>query len=336
MLRSARLMAWLSGLAVTASHALAMANPICGPAATLLGRDELVGEVVLELVSRGIDVKPPATCPSVGVHLARKDGQIVVELTDPAGRTVTRSVSRVGEAVTVIESWARPDMNADLLAGFDAPTSPKTPSASPASDLATPAESKPSVDTRPAPPSSSTAVARHPLDVQRDQRSRLTISLVGDIAIDRRASWVGAMVTACTPVWRVCVGGTGHLRTSATATQPTDTTLLASIDLPLRVRRLTLIPGLGIGAGRDSSDMSDGMGSGMQDQADSGWSLRGEARMIASYPLTRRVFLDVAVGLVAAPATGGDEQNQNQNGESSTTGPAMLFQLGAGLRLGAP
>lgn len=282
----------------------------CRPAAIVDGHDELSDEVMRELVSHGIDVEPRATCPSVRVKLAREGDRITIVLTDPAGRDVTRSVTRVGEVVSVIESWARPDANADLLEGFEVPAAPAA------------AESKP--------PPAPLSITRAPVE-PRDARDPLTISLVGDLAIERTTSWIGAMASACTPLGPICVGGTGHLRRSSS--RPTEAAVLASLDVPLPARRWVLMPGIAIGASRHEAE---DMGQGMNDEAGAIWSPQVEARLIASYPVKRRMFVDFMIGVVGAPST--DEQGQNEDSESSSSagGPVVRFELGAGLRLGTP
>jgi hypothetical protein len=333
--KHARLIAGLVGVCALASSGDASADPRCGPSALLAGGQELVGEVAFGLATRGIDVKPSSRCPTVHVTLARAEGEIVIELIDPAGRTIRRNVSRVEEAITVIESWARPDMNEDLLAGFEVPTVvvPAIAAASPHNAMS--AETTKSSPDEPmttillAPPGSTRAM----IELRQEQRSPLMLSIAGDFAIDRRTSWIGTTVTACLPVSRVCVGGTGHARTSRTVGIPAEGAVLATIDVPFHVRSFALIPGFGIGASREISAMTDGT----QIEPVT-WIPCAEARMVASYPLARWVFVDVMAGVAGAASTlDTQNQNQNQNGDNtSATGPTVWFQLGAGLRLGAP
>ena len=315
-LRAARLLAWVYGVASVSSSPVAIADTPCIPAASVSGGEELVRDVESELVAHGIDVRSPAKCPHTRVEIERDDEQIVLDLTDPAGRTIRRRVSRIGEAVTVIESWARQDMNADLLAGFD---------------VSSRMVAMPEATTSRVPAGSPDATSLKTRGVEvRVERSPLTVSLLGDLGFDRRATWVGATMTACAPVRRTCIGGTGHLRTAAGGTL-FDAAALATIDVPLRVRRLTVIPSIGIGAGRDGSSMQEGM----QNQVNSGWGFRAEMRLAATYPLSRWMFVDVMVGLVGARVTT-DGQNNQDGEDASATELAPMFELGAGLRVGAP
>lgn len=319
-----RLAPFVTVICALCDGATALADaPACTAAAVLLGNADLVGEVAIALGTHGIDAKPHAGCPSVQVQLSREDGYIVVDVSDHAGRMTRRTVAHVEEAVSVIESWARPDINADLLAGFaiepDAPPTPLDPA--------------PPIESAPAVPLHSSLVASLDGDSHVRRHDPLSVRLDGGVAFDRAGvTWLGTTLAACVPVWRICVGGAGSIRRATTSDTPSERAVLAGVDVPVRLGRFMLLPGFGVGIGQSSST-TGGMQMGNVDDASApqAWGLRAEVHVSVSYPIARWVHVDATLGAVAAPYA-----NRQQNQDGATAEPDLLVALSVGLRVGAP
>lgn len=310
----------------------------CDAAATVEG--DLASAASAGLAARGIDVTPRAGCPSVHARVVTADGYIAVDVVDPAGRASTRRVGRVGEAVSLIESWARAGSSSELMPDLavEPPASAAPVNRSRATTSAPPISApaaivEPSVTTAAPPPVRLAAAATiHTAAEPREREARrgpVSLAITGDVALDRAAErWFGTSLGVCTPVLRVCAGGAGHLRRSGSG--GTEIALLGAIDLPIVAGRVTIIPGLGVGAGVVSVQMSS---DGQNQQQDRQWNLRAEAHVHLTYPISHLVLVDLSLAGVTAP---GSTDSQSQNGSGSDSGPDVMVQLGAGLRFGVP
>jgi len=304
--------ALLLGGAMVVTPGAAIADHACGPTVVVSGPAAIVADVRRELALRKIDTPEATTCPAVRAQLTSgEEGHLVVDVDDAAGRHSRRTVARVSEAVSLIESWARPELTTDLMTGFtiEPLSQPPAPPPSPKA---------PQVDA---------AVRGRTATRVRDS---LTIAIVADVALDTSAAaWAGGTATACARVRRWCVGGTGQLRTAAATGRQAEATVLATIEMPIAIGRVVLAPGLGVGLGFASWNITEGAG--MTEQG-SRTGLRGEGRVTVSYPLGRRVFVDGLFAADISPFTG-EPQNQ---GSGAVTEPVGFFRFGAGLRIGAP
>lgn len=310
----------------------------CSPAAIVSGDQALITEVEDALLADGIDVAPPASCPSVSASLRTKEGNVLVEVTDASGRASQRIVANAGEAATVIESWARSDLDNDLLAGFtiEVPVPPPAPPPPPPPPV-DPSAAQPVAEHAPsrrvalvATPAEADAHAAAPAHAPRSttRGSRATVALGGDVAIDEQTSaWFGTSLDACARIGWSCIGVLGHLRTSLDGSRD-DASALAAIHLSIRIGRFSVIPGIAVGAGRGASDQMTGNGNG--DQQSSGWALRAEAGATLSYPLRRWLALDATLAADGAPIASG----QTQDGESPV--PLAFVRFGLGVRVEGP
>jgi hypothetical protein len=68
-----------------------------------------------ELAARAIETAPRNNCPSTHVRVTRESAGISIAITDVVRRTDTRFVADLKTAASLVESWARPDLEATLL-----------------------------------------------------------------------------------------------------------------------------------------------------------------------------------------------------------------------------
>jgi hypothetical protein len=258
----------------------------------------LIASVTPILTERGIASSPDA-CPALSVRLERRGKQIVVSTASKDDERPTESiVSGVRTAATVIESWVRTDVEEPLLV------------------------SRPRVD------------AESPPDAAAVPPSA-TRGLYAFAAVERtfasdRTGWFGGQVGACVMLGRVCASTL--LRAAAVTDGPAQFQnldrygfeILLGADLPIRLDRLTLSPGLGFGLGwTHTSD--DGSSEGQETGG-----LRAESRVVASYSATTSVAVEVALTVEVTQAT---------HVESSLTAPLpseprFLSRVGVGARFG--
>lgn len=280
------------------------ADPGCDPAASLEGEAGLVREVGAILGSRGFVLEATEKCPAVEAWLRHKDGLIVLECRDRFGREVVRRVAQVGEAASVIESWARPDANAEWMEGWTV-------------ESATP------------------AVAAEPDPSGPElQAAWLASSLAGEVSFDERGvPWAGTTLRACMTFWRLCMGGEGRFRRDFEMGR-SELAFLASVELLLRVGDWEVAPGLEAGVAGpqhgDSSRFSD-------DYEAGGWRARGGGGARLSYFLARSLALELRAAAELSPEaqTRLREFDDNPHGLPPVDS-RFFFRMGAGLRVAIP
>ncbi len=99
----------LSGTSVTA-----MAEP-CPAIAIVEGPSALRDPVTSALTARAIETDPQGDCPKVIARLSVGEAGVAVSISDASGRVSDRQVADVATATSLIESWARPELDAMLL-----------------------------------------------------------------------------------------------------------------------------------------------------------------------------------------------------------------------------
>lgn len=303
---------WLAAIAFASGTAWSDGDK-CRPAASVGGEPAVVAAAVSELVKRGIDVGPTPGCPAVHVVVAREDDLLAVDIIDPAGRTSHRTVANVGEAASVIDSWIRSD--ADLLAGFEvaAPVIPPALEARPP----TAAAARGDLVSR---------VAIAPPERGRS-RDRITASIAGELAIDGAAtSWTGVVADVCGKFGPTCIGLGGAYRITSDRLL-SDVSLLAGVEVPVAIGSVVLSPRLAAGLGAALIAPSI-----MSESPNTQLGARADAGVVASFPLGRHVFLEVAAGVLVLPLA----HTGQQEGAAANSGPNVLFHASAGLQLGAP
>lgn len=258
----------------------------CRPSVSLEGGIELVGPIAQVLRQRGIGEKVDPGCPLVRAAVERRGAEVLVRVVEENRRS-ERLAADTTAAATFIESWARTDISAPLLA---APAFSSDPVPVPAALPPAPVPSLPGAP-------------------------RYSLGASAEAAVDvRGAAWLGAALHGCGRAGPLCIGALWRVTSDlpevngdGLRTHRLSTELLLTIDLPLRLRRFVLAPGIGLGVGwlhLDGSGTSpeDNSGSGSAQPArpftvaanDGG--MRAELRLLFAAPVSRR--LEVVLGLL--------------------------------------
>jgi hypothetical protein len=94
---------------------VAAAASACPPAVALKG-DPTVVVAIGDILSRnGISTAPEDGCPSAEATVARSKGGFAVRIQDPSERLIEREVVDCESAASIIESWVRSDLSANML-----------------------------------------------------------------------------------------------------------------------------------------------------------------------------------------------------------------------------
>lgn len=192
------------------------------------GESVAAAEVRRLLRERGVRDASTRGCQPVVADVTPRGASLQVTLTDADGRHDVRHVTDAGTAAAVIESWARSDLEAELLRPRAAP--PPTPVVAPAATA--------SVSEHPAP-----AVA-------------LGLMALGAYASDGSV-WLDTALAGCRELGPLCVGGLARASFDTIAageseqlgTNRVAVELLAIAEVPVDLGRFTLRPGIGVGGG---------------------------------------------------------------------------------------
>lgn len=224
---------WLLCGAFCLTASVARADPgdpaSCAHAVQLEGVPRLVVPLAQALLLRGITKEAPPGCAALSARLEERGARIGLTLIE-ARRRSERTVANLGTALTAIESFVRSDLSAPLLA---APTL---------------AEQQPAVVPRPQPA---------PAPPPPSAAPRFRVGLMAEAAIDTAGSpWLGADLNACTRIGPLCLGMLFRFAAALPLSYKDGLTdqrfasdLYVTADLPLRLGRVTLSPGLGLGLG---------------------------------------------------------------------------------------
>jgi hypothetical protein len=287
------------------SLVLVLATPVasaepCRATALLEGDDQLVDALDAALHRRGIETTARAECPAARARITRRGSAIAVSVVDPDGRSSERSLANLDAAASLIESWARQDLNAPLLVGktYESPT--------PGPSLVVPAA----------------AVAR--------ARDPFSLVAAGETSFDLDgATWFGARATGCGRIGPTCVGVTGRLL-SADPSSSYD--VLASVDLPVPVTaRIAVVAGAGVGAGwlravdtsMEASPLTTTLG------------LRTDGHAALSFALGAHVALHLGISLGTSTSSASTRGGEGQPAVT-TSATELMFRGDVGLRIGVP
>jgi len=291
-------------LFVTAPLARAQA---CPPAVALTGDEALVSAIRDLLDARGI-AAPTTQCPAVRARVERRGAQLVVGGDGPDGAPIERSVGEPATAASVIESWARSDVAAPLLAIRAVPV------------IAADAELA-----APAPPPAARGI-------------QLFAAVETTIGSDG-TRWEGMQLGACIMLGPICVAT--RLRGGKVVSQPERWAAFArhgaevylGIDVPIALGHARLTPGFAAGYGGMFTRRKT-------DDRDVGVEIHGpraEIHAVLSIPLTARVALDVTAAGAMTQAT----EVENRGPEAPDPAvvfpdePRGLLRFAVGLRYGA-
>jgi len=265
------------------------------------GDGALVDSLEAALRGRGIETAATAECPAARVRIARRGTTIAVSVVDPDGRRSERSLATLDAAASLIESWARQDLNAPLLVGRSyEPVDQPEPSV-----VAWPARA--------------TARAHDPL----------TLVVAGESSFATNGGvWLGARATACARIGRVCLGLAG--RTLGNDSHRSYD-VLAAIDVPFFVgQRVAIVTGAGAGPGWF-------LRAELHDTGPTTWTHAGtrlDAHASVSIAIAPHVALHAGLSAGLSPSG----QAVRTDGESMTTNdePTVFLRGDLGLRIGAP
>jgi hypothetical protein len=238
----------------------------CPPAVALTGDEALVAPIRQLLDARGItDAAPP--CLAVRARVERRGSLVVVGTDGPGGTPIVRSVAAASTAATVIESWARTDVEAPLLATRAVPA------------IEDAAEPGPVVASPPA-----------------ARGIQLFAAMETSVASDRTV-WQGIQLEACIMLGPICAAA--RLHAGKVISQPTSWAGFArvggeayiGVDVPIALGRARLTPGFAAGYGAMFTHRkADGEKVGLETSGP-----RAEAHAAFSIPMTAHVALDLVV-----------------------------------------
>ena len=291
----------------------ARGEPACLPVARVSGDPVLEHEVVKLLRERGLPVAGESPCGTVDVVLIADADRVRLTLRDGQEPPVDRVADDVEAAATVIESWARRDVSAPLLAAREAPAPPVQRA------------------DRERPPQVQAAAGAPAAPGRRlDLAGALEASLSDDGGL-----WTGIHAQACLELGPLCLGAlvryavdteqSGDSKELATARWMVDMFLRA--ELPLRWGAFTLSPGLAAGQSAVRADR-DVFANSTEDQI-SGFQARADldVRLALGRPWSLRLDLAVAYTPVTSGRLGHD-------GVTLAGMPETQLSLGVGLAYG--
>jgi len=276
----------------------------CRATAVLEGDATLVDSIDGALRRRGVATRATEDCPAAKARIDRQGTAIAVSVVDPAGRKSQRVLADADAAASLIESWARQDLNAALLLGFvvaDAPVATES------------------------------VMRDAPVRVTPRVHDPFTLAVAGESSIDFRdgTQWLGARATACVRLGPVCAGAMGRLL-SADSRSSAD--VLGLVSLPIAIsQRGALVLGVAAGGGWFSADYAEAEA--MMTKTTTGLRLDGHASF--AYLLGRHVSLHVGLSIGGSPSApyvidpGGDQPLTNHE-------PRGFIRGDAGLRIGVP
>ncbi|HET7502793.1 MAG TPA: hypothetical protein VFK02_17345 [Kofleriaceae bacterium] len=283
----------------------------CPPAVALAGDEAVVAPVRAQLGARGI---APATaqCPGLRARVERRGPLLVVGVAGPDGAPIERAVREAATAATVIESWARSDVAAPLLATRELPE-------------AAPAEV-------PGAPAVVAAAPPAPSGIQ------LVAAAETSIATDRTV-WEGLQLGACIMLGPICAAARVH--GGKVISQPSSwdglrrkgAEVYAGIDIPLALGRARLTPGFAAGYGMILTHRgSDGDRMGVEISGP-----RAEVHAAFSLPVSAHVAIDLALTAALTQAAGMETHGQTTFDPTTEfpSEPRGFVRFAVGVRYGA-
>jgi hypothetical protein len=301
--------------------------PSCGPALALRGDRRDVAQLWRALGRYDAQPGRPVRCPAGdrrwSVSMWRTGSRFTLEIADGAGLVVVRQVGGVDAAAAVVDSWLHRELRGGWRAGHAAifaaaVVHPIPAAATPAAgDPAAVASVRPwpSLPPEPVRPIEVEARRIEPTAVQRRydgaaapaaaeaSSGAATVTLGPEVALGSDGSrWWGAKLGFCAHVARFCAGAIARADVGTAIVGDPGTTrrytgdLLGSLDLPLALGRVTLVPGVGLGLGAlraNTSDPGSPPGEVSGARASTTWGLRAMARAVVSIPISRRFGVDI-------------------------------------------
>jgi hypothetical protein len=262
----------------------------------------------------------------------------------PSATTPPQRMQR-RESLLALAAAAEPPEAVPLprpAAPLPSPSATSAPSA-PSPPVAPPVAAVPIALTTPA--VGALAHAASPARTPGSEARAFRLELGPDAAIGSEGSrWAGAHLGACARLGRTCAGARARGELGAAivgdpgTTRRTAAAVQATIDMPLAVGAMSLVPGVGVGAGLLRADTTDpgpnAAGEVTGARQSTTWSLRSSVQLVLALPLSGGLGVDVGVSLDAAlPARGPVSDGQ---GGTYPAEPRFLARAGIALRYGMP
>lgn len=274
-----------------------LATLACPPAAQVEGDEPLAGEIRGALAARGIESESELPCPAVYATVHHNGEGLVAVLRDDSGHERSYEIRDRATAVTIVESWARHDLE-DALLGRSRPA-PATP----------PAKS----------------------------RLPISVALLSGTAHGTEGSiWSDAAISGSLRIGGVCAGALARTSQDSGEygdadrydTFRTAIDLLATVDGSKRYGRWGIGAGLGFGVGWTRSTPERRV-AGAHEEAT---GLRLESRATGSFALARG--LDLTFTLTAGVSPLAREGKIRENGAIFAGEPRGWLRPSLGLRYG--
>lgn len=295
----------LLALAFAIGGGIAEAAPACPPAAQVEG-DEPVATAIREmLASRGVGSEIALTCPGVYAVVRETRDGLVAFVRDDSGRERAYEVRDRDTAATIVESWARHDLEDALLLGRKRPAA--------------------------AAPESAAPPARRPVSAAVFAGSGHGIE--GSV-------WSDVSMTGCVRLGAVCAGALARASRDSGEFGDADRfdtlrsayDILATVDGSRHVGRVGLGGGIGFGGGWQDSKSEHRVG-GIY-EAEKFGGLRLEARLTAGYALARELQVQLNVTGGVSPLA--HQAAIHDDGTVIAGEPRGWLRFALGLRFGGP
>ena len=256
--------------------------------------DADVAVAVREALARRSAASSSARCEPVRATVTRRGTQLAVRIVDGSGRSSERTVAELQTVADLIDTWANGDGAA--LSEGSAPAPPPRPALGVTSGAGVVAEDR---QAPPAPPRPAGAAVVNP-------RWSLGATAEATVATDR-SLWFGVSLHGCVRFGPMCPGVLARVASDSrlggqTAVTPSTrlvADLLVVLEYSLRLGRVALVPGFGVGFGWLHIGQLQAAGADEVD-VDAG-GLRVDAHVALSILLHPRLWLDVTLSLDASP-----------------------------------
>jgi hypothetical protein len=281
-------------LLILSSGSALSAEP-CRLAVRLSGDQKLIKHVGDGLIEQGISLDPEDDCTATHASLSTVADGLLIRIVNVNGQTLQQVVATPGAAVSLIESWVRPELTDSLLNPSETGrgTSDKEASVEGDSSIA-----------------KKTDEASHPkMETDIWVRPALELSVGRDGSL-----WIGTRIMGCVSIGRVCVGIAGRFARDLGATGDAayfSTSLmsldaLATIEILFEFRKLSLIPGFALGGGWVFMQKMVPTGVRLINEDDrkcgtNTFGIRVETFLTAAYGLKNNLYLDTSLGVDILP-----------------------------------
>ena len=267
------------------------------PSAVLKGDPSVIQAIQEILAGRGIGAAPMAGCRAAEVVVESRPQGFLMQIEDVDGRRVERMAVSIDSAASVIESWVRGDLASETL------HPPVAENPEPDVTVETPDEIEADSDA----------------DLISDsgpspKKALIDLGFEGGGGFDGSV-WLGGVLEGCAVLGPTCLGAAAKIGADPSATGDSSILetrrmiidLLAMLDFPIAFDRVTLRPGLDVGAAfiRSTKLGQDGGGENLVGENEfvenARWEFEVGGHLRGSIELGRGFGLLVGVGVSVLP-----------------------------------